>query len=164
MLDLRRVACELARSWERADPVAPVHPTYGKNGVGIGPYDEKPFVAMLLEQLRDIRPYYQTSVAEVPYPGSRETVDFCLGMENVWDWAVELKYARMKRSNGTLEGAALSRVLSPYQESALVDCAKVLRFTAARARAVVLVAYDYPDVPVAPLVADLDRLPGSGLR
>jgi hypothetical protein len=33
----------------------------------------------------------------------------------------------MKRSNGRFEEAALSRVLSPYQESALVDCLEAAR-------------------------------------
>jgi hypothetical protein len=158
LFDLGRIAHDLARAWEIADAVAPLHPTYGGNGRGIGPYDEKPFVAMLRKQLVCLDPYYVSSAVEVPYPGSTETVDLCLGESGVWDWALELKYARMKRSNGRLEEAAISRVLSPYQESAVVDCQKVLRFSASRFRAVVLVGYDYPDIRIAPLVSDFETL------
>jgi hypothetical protein len=157
LFELARLAEDFGRAWELADVVAPLHPVYGANGRGIGPYDEKPFVVMLREQLVGMDLYYATSAAEVPYPGTAETVDLCLGAPANWDWAVELKYARMKRSNGRLEEAALSRILSPYRESALVDCEKVLRF-AAKCHAVVLVGYDYPDVPIAPLISDFETL------
>jgi hypothetical protein len=158
LFDLARITRDLARAWDMADAVAPLHPTYGANGRGIGPYDEKPFVLMLREQLVRVDAYYGTSAAEVSYLGTSETVDLCLGSAVGWDWAIELKYARMKRSNGRLEEAALSRVLSPYRESALVDCEKVLRFSPAKRHAVVLLGYDYQDVPLAPLVSDFETL------
>jgi hypothetical protein len=158
LVDLARLARDLACAWEWADAALPLHPTYGANGRGIGPYDEKPFVLMLREQLVSMDAYYKSSAVEVPYPGRTETVDLCLGNSGQWDWALELKYARMKRSSGRLEEAAISRVLSPYQESALVDCQKVLRFIAARFRAVVLVGYDYPDIPIGPLLSDFETL------
>lgn len=131
---------------------------YGANGRGIGPYDEKAFVRMLRDQLVTLDGWYETSAVEVAYPGSTETADLCLGPPGAWEWAIELKYARMKRSNGRLEEAAISRVLSPYQESALVDCEKVVRFNGAQYRSVVVVGYDYPDLPLNPLLSDFETL------
>src|SRR5262249_10240914 len=95
---------------------------------------------------------------EVPYPLGGESADMCLGPNGSPEWVLEVKYARMKRSDGRMEEAALSRVLSPYRESALVDCGKVLRFSTALHRAVVIVGYDYPDLPIGPLIADFEAL------
>jgi hypothetical protein len=164
LFGLARIARDLARAWELADASAAPHPKFGLNGRGIGPYEEKLFVPMLRAQLVRMDRYYQSSAVEVPYPGTAETVDLCLGESGSWEWALEFKYARMKRSNGAAEEAALSRVLSPYQESALVDCQKVLRFTTSRFRGVVLVGYDYPDLPLAPLLSDFETLASKRVK
>ena len=66
----------------------------------------------------------------------------------------------MKRSDGRLEEAALSRVLSPYRESALT----VLKFADASRRAVVIVGYDYPDVPLEVLIDDFELLARRRVR
>ena len=158
MADLARTARDLARAWEAADAAAPPHPQYGKNGRGIGPYEEKPFVAMLHEHLLRLSSDYVESRVEVPYPVGGESADLCIGPTASPDLVLELKYARMKRSDGRMEEAALSRILSPYRESALVDCGKVLRFSTALHRGVVIVGYDYPDLPIEPLIEDFESL------
>src|SRR5579872_173992 len=65
LFDLARIARDLARAWQLADAAAPLHPSYGANGRGIGPYDEKQFVLMLREQLVRIDRYYESSAVEV---------------------------------------------------------------------------------------------------
>jgi hypothetical protein len=160
LIALQQITHDFAQAWQAADARRPVHPRYGIRGYGVGPFEEKPFMRMLHEELVGLRPdiYASRSRLEVFYPESAETADLCVGNPGEWEWALELKYARMKRSDGKHEEAALSRVLSPYQESAIVDCAKVLRFLPAMKRAVIVVAYDYDDLPVEPLISDFELL------
>jgi hypothetical protein len=77
-------------------------------------------VSFLANALLRLNPeHYSSLQINAKYPGSSETCDLCVGTDaQLWEWAVELKYARMKRSDGRMEEAALSRVLSPYRESA----------------------------------------------
>jgi hypothetical protein len=76
----------------------------------------------------------------------------------MWHWALEVKVARMLRNNGDLEPAAVSHILSPYDDSATRDCLKVLRFTDALRRAVVIIGYDYDEAPLDVLIRDFETL------
>jgi hypothetical protein len=54
----------------------------------------------------------------------------------------------MSPNNGDLEPAAVSHILSPYDDSAIRDCLKVLRFTDVVRRAVIIIGYDYERAPL----------------
>jgi hypothetical protein len=95
MIGLEQIARDLARAWELADAAAPPHPTYGKNGSGIGPFEEQPFMRMLREQLLAMRPTTYVSQLEVPYLRRGETADFCFRRR------FEARFTRGRCSVGT---------------------------------------------------------------
>lgn len=158
-ITLDQLVQDLARAWERVDATAPRSKNYPP---GLGAFDEKDLVKRLLEDLHTLDPaaYGGPETREAPYrSGSAgDLCDLCLGHAGAWDWALEVKVARLLRSTGGIEPAAVSHILSPYGESALYDCTKILRFAPTKARGIVIIGYDYPGLPLSALIDDFEVL------
>ena len=73
---------------------------------------------------------------------------------------VEGKLLRLKGDNGKPNDNMLMHILSPYpfHRSALTDCAKLAGSGFAEPKAVVIVGYAYPDLPLAPAIDAFETL------
>lgn len=85
---------------------------------------------------------YKVLDLDVRYPDSRQKCDLTLGSGP--DWAVEVKLARIRRDNGTIEDAAVKKVLSPYppDRSAVTDCLKLVNSSFSGRLAVVIYGFE----------------------
>ena len=106
-------------------------------------------------------------VESVSYPGdSRSKCDLCLGHEEPFEWAIELKMARMLGDNGKPNDNLVMHLLSPYDShrSALTDCTKLAASSLGDRRAVVIYGYEADAYPLEPLVAAFETLATSAVR
>ena len=123
-------------------------PQFRRYNPGIGPHAEPDVVRLVLAEMQAVDvARYANAEREVPYPDSADRCDLCLGAPADWAWAIEIKAARAMRDNGTPAPEHVNHVLSlyPNDRSLIGDANKVLGFSPARRRAVLLYAYDYPD-------------------
>ena len=158
-MELEHITGSLARAWEHVDATGPKNKMYSP---GLGPFDERDVVRRLINHLAQSAPEVFGGLAarEVPYArsGSLDYCDLCVGRPGAWQWAIEIKVARVFRNNGDLEPSAVSHILSPYEESALRDCVKILAFERVNRRAILIIGYDYPAYPIEVLIEDFETL------
>jgi hypothetical protein len=110
---------------------------------GIGPCGEAEAVSAIVAELRERFPdVYGTIRTRVPYPGSRQTCDLCLGAPV--SWAIEVKMARPNGDNGKPDPAWTKDVLSPYDvdRSAVADSRKLLKSGFPGTKAILIYGFD----------------------
>ena len=149
-ITLDRLVLDFARGVERADAHGYQHTGQTRTfAAGIGPHSEDRTVELVLAEMTDRDPEsYGPSARHVPYePGSRQECDLCLGEPPTWTWAIEVKLLRMLGDNGKEDPNMPKRILSPYpaHNSALTDTRKLAAGTLGHRRAILIVAYDYPN-------------------
>ena len=158
MTTLHDLVADFAAGLTAADGKRPQSKRYKP---GIGPHDEPEVVRLVLAEMQAAHPVRYTGAArEVPYPGSADRCDLCIGDGNGWDWALEIKAARAMRDNGSPAPEHLKEMLSPYRgdRSLVGDATKVLRFAPAQRRAILVYGYDYSAHPLTDLLPALRSL------
>lgn len=91
----------------------------------------------------------------VPYVGSRQSCDICLGKKDgLWNWAIEAKLLRLFGDNGKPNDSMLMHILSPYQQhrSALTDCLKLKLSQLSRRLGILIFGYDAPEWRMDPAI------------
>jgi hypothetical protein len=78
-----------------------------------------------LAEMRFVRGGIYANAGKRHYPASRNVCDLVLA--ELPDWAIEVKMARLRRSNGDYEDATIKKILSPYPDdrSAVTDWRKL---------------------------------------
>jgi hypothetical protein len=151
-MELQELVDGLAKGIVAADSRLPVAIGQRSGRVfqpGIGPHSESDTITLALAEpgagfdgLRLER--------EVPYPAiARSRCD--LQILGTPSWAVEIKLLRLLGDNGLKNDNMLMHLLSPYpvDHSALTDCPKLLRSGFAERKAIVIIGYDYDNLPMA---------------
>jgi hypothetical protein len=130
-------------------------------GAGLGPHSETETFRLIVEEARAGDPSWFTEVGfDLPYPSSpRKKCDLMLTTP-AGVLFVEGKLLRLKGDNGKPNDNMLMHILSPYDQhrSALTDCTKLSRSELAGTKAVVIVGYDYPDLPLEPAIRAFELL------
>ncbi len=160
-MELQRFVDLFATGLKSADARRPV-PAPSRTGTlyqaGIGAHSEHLMVTLALREIEGQLP--DTVVeTQVPYPGtSRTKCDVYLRSDP--DWAIEVKLLRRLGDNGKPNDNILMRILSPYPQdrSAVTDCMKLAHSGFPARQAVVIIAFEYPDWPVAPAVKAFERI------
>jgi hypothetical protein len=147
-----------------ADSKRPVAVSYRSGSpyqAGIGPFTEEKTIELVMAEIEEKFPPFQTNV---PYASnSRQRCDFCFGSEGNWQLAVEFKMLRIMGDNGKPNDAMLTHILSPYpaHRSALTDCRKLAESPFDCPKALIVWCYEYDKWPVEPVIECLERLAGS---
>ena len=128
---------------------------------GIGPHSESETITLALAEAS--AGFVGTHIErEVPYPAiARSRCD--LVIDESPGWAVEIKLLRLLGDNGLKNDNMLMHILSPYpvDHSALTDCPKLLRSGFVGRKAIVIIGYDYDDLPLAPTIRAFELLASS---
>ncbi len=144
-LPLSTLVADFAAGIKAADGLSPVAVNVRTKVAfqpGIGPHTEAQTVKLTMEQMAVAQPgRYDKFRLGVPYEdGTRQACDLCLGESPDWDWAIEIKMLRLMGDNGKPNDNMLMHILSPYPEhrSALTDCKKLVGWSHARRKAVLI--------------------------
>ena len=127
---------------------------------GIGPYPEAQAVKLVVDELVTLDGAYAAYALDVPYPGSRQRCDWCLGLPQAWDWAIEAKLLRLFRDDGKRDDNALTHILSPYLDhrSALTDCEKLTGSALLGRKAILVIGYEYDGWEMGPAIEAFETL------
>ena len=133
--------------------------------VGIGPHTETQTAELVGRELELLKPaLYRGRVSlGVPYPEMlRQKCDLCIGPQEPYDWAVEIKLLRFLGDNGKANDNILMHLLSPYAQhrSALTDCTKLRQSALGRQKALIIYGYDSQEWPLEPAVEAFEILAG----
>lgn len=165
-LTLDRIAADFAASLASIDARSP-QATNSRSGAlfaaGIGPFPEAQAVRLVADELASATPYRDAVRCSVPYPNApRQRCDLHIGSEPS-AWVVEVKLLRLLGDNGRPNDNMLMHVLSPYAQhrSAVTDCDKLRSSSFACHRAVLIYAFDYDGLPMAPAVDAFEALARS---
>jgi hypothetical protein len=164
---LTEIVTDFASGLKAADALRPqaVSQRSGRQyQAGIGPHPENAAVALILSQMRLIRPGAYDSAGPVRYPNGRLACD--LGVGDPLAWAIEIKMARAFGDNGKLDDTYLKDLLSPYDgdHSALSDATKLRQSEFKARKAVMVYGFDYPTRPLEQAFEALELLlTASGL-
>jgi len=157
--DLSRFVADFVCALERTDARRPQSKEYLP---GIGPFDEPQAVRLIFADLAALNPEVYdpaTWSLEAPYPGdASQRLDIRLGPSTTPDWAIEVKMMRLLRNNGDLEPSAVGHILSPYQDSALVDCEKLVAAPFPCRKAILIYGFDYDAYPLQPMLDAFEML------
>ena len=131
--------------------------------VGLGPHTEAKTVELVMAQAEKAQPVryrgrWETGVKYLD--GSRQKCDLCLGRQDDWEWAIEVKMIRMLGDNGKQNDNLPTHILSPYPKhrSALTDCAKLLGSGLGDQKAILMYGYEYDEWPLEPMVEAFELL------
>jgi hypothetical protein len=152
---LERVTHDLAAAITAIDAKQPVARNK-RSGVsftaGIGPHSEGETFALALNEMRRSSPdFYRELSSSIPYPSNpRQRCDALL-VTTEGPLFIEGKLLRLKGDNGKPNDNMLMHIVSPYAQhrSALTDCTKLSISGFEGRKAIVIVGYDYPDLPLA---------------
>lgn len=171
-VDLAKVIADLAVCIKRIDARRP-QASNARTGAlyqpGIGPHPETQAVDLIVNELRALASteYGTTLHTNVSYrPASRQKCDLCIGTNDSWDWALEIKMLRLMGDNGKPNDNMLMHILSPYpaDRSALTDCRKLLSSGLGLRKAVVIYGFDYPDLHMDPAIEAFEVLARRQVR
>ncbi len=162
-IELGSIVRDFAAAMVRADAARPRSKRWQP---GLGPHDEKDLIRLVIKEMAHTDATYAKHRFEVAYPSGDRDCDLCFGDPTI-EWAIEVKALRMLGDNGqpAIGRDDVSKILSPYtgghghpsQHSALTDCSKIVSFTTAKKRAILIYAWDFVDFPMA-LVIDAFEL------
>jgi hypothetical protein len=128
---------------------------------GLGPHSEGETFDLIIREAERSHPDAYLSVAtSVPYPNSpRQRCDLKITTSTVTLY-VEGKLLRLKGDNGKPNDNMLMHILSPYPQhrSALTDCIKLSESGFEGEKTVVILGYDYPDMPLEPAILAFEKL------
>lgn len=131
--------------------------------IGIGPHTESDTVSLVFNELRSLYPekYLNKIHFNIPYKvNRRQKCDLCIGHEDQWDWAVEIKMLRFMGDNGKSNDNILMHILSPYPQhrSAYTDCEKLINSGLEGRKAILIFAYEYDDISSLPAIEAFEVL------
>jgi hypothetical protein len=162
VITLQTIVLDFARGFREADARRPVQT--GRAGrqyrPGLGPHTEDAAVALVLGEIRAFGGFEGLAAGQFVHlpTAPRRTADVWIGAPH--DWVLEIKMARLRNDNGTLDDTALKDILSPYDadHSALTDCVKLATADFPTRTGVLIYGYDYDDRLVEPLVGAFETL------
>jgi len=165
---LQRLTDHLAAAVKVVDAEMPVARNK-RSGVpfaaGLGPHSEAETFDLIFREAERAHPDAYLSVASsVPYPNApRQRCDLKITTPKVTLY-VEGKLLRLKGDNGKPNDNMLMHILSPYPQhrSALTDCLKLSTSGFDGEKTVVILGYDYSDMPLEPAILAFEKL-ASGL-
>jgi hypothetical protein len=161
---LQRLTDHLATAVKVVDAEMPVARNK-RSGVsfaaGLGPHSEAETFDLIVREAERAHPDAYLSVAtSVPYPNApRQRCDLKLTTPTVTLY-VEGKLLRLKGDNGKPNDNMLMHILSPYPQhrSALTDCIKLSKSGFDGEKAIVILGYDYSDMPLEPAILAFEKL------
>jgi len=163
-MELQQLVDRLARGIALSDSRSPVAVGQRSGRVfqpGIGPRSESETITLALAE--SSTEFDGTHLErEVPYPAiARSRCD--LVIDGASGWAVEIKLLRLLGDNGLKNDNMLMHILSPYpvDHSALTDCPKLLHSGFEGRKAIVIIGYDYDNLPMAPTIRAFELLASS---
>jgi hypothetical protein len=128
---------------------------------GLGPHSEAETLALVFGETQRSHPdIYIGLTTSVPYPdNSRQRCDVKL-VTTEDTLFIEGKLLRLKGDNGKPNDNMLMHILSPYPQhrSALTDCVKLSKSGIAHSKAIVIIGYDYDDMPLEPAISAFEVL------
>jgi hypothetical protein len=128
---------------------------------GLGPHSEAETFELIVREAERVHPDAYLSIAmSVPYPNApRQRCDLKVSTPTLTLY-VEGKLLRLKGDNGKPNDNMLMHILSPYQQhrSALTDCIKLSKSGFGGEKAIVILGYDYADVPLEPAILAFEKL------
>jgi hypothetical protein len=131
---------------------------------GLGPHSENETFDLVVRQMQQRHPEVYLSLrAALPYPNlPRQRCDLMLTTPTCTLY-LEGKLLRLKGDNGLPNDNMLMHILSPYPKhrSALTDCAKLANSGFEGEKAIVIIAYTYPDLPLEPAISAFEKLAGD---
>lgn len=161
---LKRLVADLARAVQAVDGRAPValnQRTGVAFGAGLGPHSETETFRLIVAEAQARDPQWYTRTAfNVPYPaGPRQRCDVVFATPE-GELFVEGKLLRLLGDNGKPNDHMLMHILSPYPEhrSALTDCIKLAASGFEGVKAIAIVGYDYPSLPMEPAIQAFEML------
>jgi hypothetical protein len=165
---LQRLTDHLAAAVKVVDAEMPVARNK-RSGVpfaaGLGPHSEAETFDLIFREAERAHPDAYLSVASsVPYPNvPRQRCDLKITTPKMTLY-VEGKLLRLKGDNGKPNDNMLMHILSPYPQhrSALTDCIKLSMSGFDGERTIVILGYDYADMPLEPAILAFEKL-ASGL-
>jgi hypothetical protein len=132
---------------------------------GLGPHSEADTFDLIVREAKLAHPdAYRSVMTSVPYPNApRQRCDLKITTPSVTLY-VEGKLLRLKGDNGKPNDNMLMHILSPYPQhrSALTDCIKLSKSGFDGQKAIVILGYDYPDMPLEPAILAFEKL-ASGM-
>jgi hypothetical protein len=170
-LDLNELVSDVAAAIKRVDehhPQAANARTGALYQPGIGPHPETKAIGLVVAELQSLNAsrYGGRLKTGVPYPGSRQKCDLCIGPSPHWDWAVEIKMLRLMGDNGKPNDNMLMHILSPYanDRSALTDCPKLVGSGLDGRKAILIYGFDYAGLPMDPAIEAFEVLAARLVR
>jgi hypothetical protein len=167
---LERLVHDLARAAEVVDAARPIARNKRSGEPfepGLGPHAESDTFNLLTSAAAAASPdWYLGIEVGVPYPAApRQKCDLRI-ITATGPMLVEGKLLRLKGDNGKPNDNMLMHILSPYphHRSALTDCAKLAASTFADPKAVLIVGYTYPDMPLNPAIEAFEILARHAVR
>ena len=162
MLD--RLTKDLAAAVMAVDALRPVAKNK-RTGVafeaGLGPHSEAETLRLIFDEVRRANSdWYLDVEMSVPYPSkSRQKCDVRIRTPSSLLF-IEGKLLRLKGDNGLPNDNMLMHILSPYayHRSALTDCAKLAVSNFEGEKAILIIGYSYPDIPLEPAVDAFETL------
>jgi hypothetical protein len=161
---LQRLTDDLAAAVKVVDgamPVARNKRSGAQFAPGLGPHSEADTFELIIREAERAHPESYLSVAtSVPYPNApRQRCDLKLTTATATMY-VEGKLLRLKGDNGKPNDNMLMHILSPYPQhrSALTDCVKLSKSGFEGEKAIVILGYDYPDMPLEPAILAFEKL------
>ncbi len=133
---------------------------------GIGPHSETQVVELVTAEMMERFPTRHAGKISinVPYPDMpRQRCDFCVGSDERWEWAVEVKMLRILGDNGKPNDNILMHILSPYPKhrSAVTDCKKLSGSRLGNRKAVLIYGYEAEDYPLALAIKAFETIASS---
>jgi hypothetical protein len=135
---------------------------------GIGPHTEDATIRLVVAAIKATKPTSYAALINlgIPYQGTRQKCDICVGAPPAWEWAIEVKMIRMLGDNGKPNDNLPTHILSPYasHRSALTDCTKLVHSAIQGRKGILMYGYDYPEFPLEPLIEAFEILAGHKVR
>lgn len=136
---------------------------------GIGPHSEAQTVEMVTSEMAaafpdSYRNMISTGVAYSDLP--RQKCDFCIGSQDHWEWAVEVKMLRILGDNGKPNDNILMHILSPYpaHRSAVTDCVKLAASPMGLRNAILIYGYEAENWPLSPAIDAFETIASTKVR
>jgi hypothetical protein len=161
---LERLVLDFARAIEAVDAHRPIAQNK-RNGApfqpGLGPHSEAETLELIVKQVRLTAPdWYVTADRSVSYPSNpRQKCDLRITSPR-GNIVIEGKLLRLKGDNGNPNDNMLMHILSPYphHRSALTDTVKLATSQFLEPKAIIIIAYNYPDLPFEPAIGAFEIL------